>query len=262
VKKVLIAIFSLLLVYGLLREYTVARVLVVIAGAAAGYAIFRLPQRSIEAMKYPLIVISFLVTILFFFYPRIAIPEAARMAIVFVSFYAFILYLTGMEEKGQDFFKEVTALSILFFSSGFNLYITGKLVFMISFAATLVLFLFIIGRYRIIPFIAAYASIAAFMAYRQGAVLTGSGLTGLAEINRYVLLGSAFALLVTSFAFVMKKSSFATMLPFFGFLYIAMDILLVVGVRFSTGLLYRPVLFIAILAPLAGMMLKTEGGKS
>ncbi len=176
VKKVLIAIFSLLLVYGLLREYTVARVLVVIAGAAAGYAIFRLPQRSIEAMKYPLIVISFLVTILFFFYPRIAIPEAARMAIVFVSFYAFILYLTGMEEKGQDFFKEVTALSILFFSSGFNLYITGKLVFMISFAATLVLFLFIIGQYRIIPFIAAYASIAAFaLAYRRGAVLLAAG---------------------------------------------------------------------------------------
>lgn len=261
-KKILIAILSLLLVYGFLREYTVAKVLVVIAGAAAGYAIFRLPQRSIEAMKYPIIVLSFMVTVLFFFYPRLAIPETARIAIVFVSFYAFILYLSGMEEKGQDVFKEITALSILFFSSGFNLYITGKLVFLISFAAALILFLFIIGRYRIIPFIAAYTSIAAFMAYRQGAGLTGSGLAGLAEMNRYILLGSAFALLVTSFALVMKKSSFSTMLPFFGFLYIAMDILLVAGVRFSTGLLYQPALFIAILAPLAGTMLKTEGGKS
>lgn len=261
-KKVLITILSLLLVYGFLREYTVAKILILIAGAAAGYAIFRLPRRSIEAMKYPLIVISFMVTVLFFFYPRLAIPEAARMAVVFVSFYAFILYLTGMEEKGQDLFKEITALSILFFSSGFNLYITGKLVLMISFAATLILFLFIIGRYRIIPFIAAYACFTAFMAYRQGAGLTGSGLTALAEINRYILLGSAFALLVTSFALVMKKSSFSTMLPFFGFLYIAMDILFVAGVRFSTGLLYQPVLFIAILTPLAGTMLKTERGKS
>jgi len=262
VKKVLIAILSLLLVYGLFREYTLARVLVIIAGTAAGYLIFRLPQRSIEAMKYPLIVISFMVTVLFFFYPKLAVPEAARTAIVFVSFYAFIFYLTGMEEKGQDFFKEVTALSILFFSSGFNLYITGKLVFMISFATALLLFLFIIGRNKIIPFIAAYAAIAAFMVYRQGAGLTGSGLTGLTEINRYILLGASFALLVTSFAFIMKKSTFTTMLPFFGFLYIAMDILLVVGARFSTGLLYQPVLFIAILVPLAGTMLKTERGKS
>jgi hypothetical protein len=261
-KKVLIAILSLLLVYGFFREYTVARVLVIIAGAAAGYAIFRLPQRSIEAMKYPLIVLSFMVTVLFFFYPKLAVPEVARMAIVFVSLYAFVFYLTGMEDKGQDFFKEVTALSILFFSSGFNLYITGKLVFMMSFAAALVLFLFIIGRYRIMPFITAYALIAAFMIYRQGTGILGSGLTGLPEINRYILLGAAFALLVTSFSLVMKKSAFSTMLPFFGFLYIAMDILLVVGIKFSTGLLYQPVLFVAILVPLAGTMLKTERGKS
>jgi hypothetical protein len=112
------------------------------------------------------------------------------------------------------------------------------------------------------PFITAYALIAAFMIYRQGTGILGSGLTGLPEINRYILLGAAFALLVTSFSLVMKKSAFSTMLPFFGFLYIAMDILLVVGIKFSTGLLYQPVLFVAILVPLAGTMLKTERGKS
>ncbi|MDD3845919.1 MAG: hypothetical protein PHC90_06105 [Syntrophorhabdaceae bacterium] len=261
-KKVLIAILSLLLVYSFFQEYNVERVLVIIAGAAAGFAIFRLPQRYVESMKYPLIVMSFMVTVLFFFYPKLAVPEIARMAIVFVSFYAFIFYLTGMEEKNQDFFKEVMALSILFFSSGFNLYITGRLVFMISFAAALILFLFIIGRHRIIPFIAAYAIIAAFMVYRQGSGILGSGLTGLSEINRYILLGASFALLATSFALIMKKSTFSTMLPFLGFLYIAMDILLVVGIRFSTGLLYQPVLFVAMLVPLAGTMLKGEGGRS
>ena len=52
------------------------------------------------------------------------------------------------------------------------------------------------------------------------------------------------------------------MLPFFGFLYIAMDILMVVGARFSTGLLYQPILFLVIIVPLTGTMMKAEGGKS
>jgi hypothetical protein len=261
VKKILIAILSLLLVYGFLREYTVAKVLVVIAGAAAGYAIFRLPQRSIEAMKYPIIVLSFMVTVLFFFYPRLAIPEAARIAIVFVSFYAFILYLSGMEEKGQDVFKEITPCP----SSS-----SRRIQPLHNGQACLPDIL----RGRPHPLPLHHRKVPHHPLHRRlhlnrglhgipsGAGLTGSGLAGLAEMNRYILLGSAFALLVTSFALVMKKSSFSTMLPFFGFLYIAMDILLVRGVRFSTGLLYQPALFIAILAPLAGTMLKTEGGKS
>jgi len=262
VKKIFIATASMLLVYSFFRELTFVRVLIVLAAAAAAFGIYRLPQRAIEAMKYPLIVISFMVTALFFFYPKIALADAARTAIVFLSFYGFIFYLMNMDEKDQDFFKEVTALSILFFSSGFNLFMTGKLVLMISFALALVLFLFILGRHRIIPFIGAYAIIACVMVYRQGANILGSGLTGLSSINKYILLGASLALLVTSFVLVMKKSTFASMLPFFGFLYIAMDILMVVGIKFSTGLLYQPVLFLAILVPLTGVMLRTEGGRS
>ncbi len=261
-KKICIAILSLVLVLSFFREFTVVRVLVILAGIAAGYGISRLPLKAIEAMKYPLIVISFLVTVLFFFYPKIAVPDIARMAIVFVSFYAFAFYLIGMENKTQDFFKEVTALSILFFSSGFNLYVTGNLIYLISFALALICFLFILGRYRIIAFIAIYALIACFMIYRQKMAIMGSGLTGLSDINRYMLLGASFALLVISFAAIMKKSVVSTMLPFFGFLYVAMDILLVVGMKFSAGLLYQPILFIAIIAPLAGTMMKTEGGRS
>jgi len=261
VKKIGIAILSLILVYSFFREFTLVRVLIILAGAGAGYGICRLPQRAIEAMKYPLIVISFAITVLLFFYPKIAIPDIARMAVVFVSFYGFAFYLIGIENRGQDFFKEVTALSILFFSSGFNLFITGHLIYLISFALALMCFLFILGRYRIIAFIAAYTLIACFLIYRQKTGILGSGLTGLSEINKYMLLGTSFALLVMSFAMIMKKSSFSSMLPFFGFLYIAMDILLVVGIKFSAGLLYQPVLFLAIIAPLAGMMMKTEGGR-
>ena len=59
----------------------------------------------------------------------------------------------------------------------------------------------------------------------------------------------------------MKKSRFMSMLPFFGFLYVAMDILLVIGMKVSAGLLYQPVLFLAVIAPLTGTMMRTEGGR-
>ena len=261
-KKICIAILSLILVYSFFREFTLVRVLIILAGAAAVFGVFRLPQRAIEAMKYPLIIISFGITVLLFFYPKVAIPGIARMAVVFVSFYGLAFYLIGIENKDQDFFKEVTALSILFLSSGFNLYVSGSLIYLISFALALIFFLFILGRYRIIAFIAAYTLIACFMIYRQKTAILGSGLTGLSDINKYMLLGTSFALLVMSFAAIVKKSTFSSMLPFFGFLYVAMDILLVVGMKLSAGLLYQPVLFLAIIAPLAGTMMKTEGGRS
>ncbi len=262
-KKIGIAIVSLILVYSFFREFSLMRVAIILAGAAAGFGISLIPRRGIEAMKYPLIIISFAITVLLFFYPKVTIPDAAKMAIVFVSFYGFAFYLIGIENKDQDFFKEVTALSILFFSSGFNLYITGNLVYLISFALALMLFLFILGRYRVIAFIAAYTLVACFMIYRQKTGILGSGLTGLSEINKYMLLGTSFALLAISFATIMKKGSFTNMLPFFGFLYVAVDILLVVGMKLQAGLLYQPVLFLAIVVPLAGtMMMKTEGGRA
>ncbi|MEN6614992.1 MAG: hypothetical protein ABFD12_00400 [Syntrophorhabdus sp.] len=257
-KKILVAILSLILIYSFFRELSLVRGLIIVAGAAAGIGISCLPERSLEAMKYPFIVISFLVTGLFFVYPRMAMPEIARTAIIFVSFYAITFYLIGMEEKGEDFFKELTAISILFLTSGFNLYNAGRLVFLISFAVALLLFLFIIGRHKIMAFIAAYTAIACFLVYRDGLKLLGSGLTGLSQINKYLLLGTSFALLVMSLVLLTKKGSSTQILCFFGFLYVALDILMVVGMKFSTGLLYQPVLFLAILAPLAGVMMRTE----
>ena len=60
----------------------------------------------------------------------------------------------------------------------------------------------------------------------------------------------------------MKKNTVVKILPFFGFLYIAMDILMVLGVKLSTGLLYQPVIFLALVSPLIGVMLKTEGERA
>jgi len=77
-----------------------------------------------------------------------------------------------------------------------------------------------------------------------------------------MLLTSSFVLLAVSFIMFMKKNSFTKMLPFFGLLYIALDLLMVLGVRLSTGLLYQPVMFLALAVPMIGVMMKAEGERA
>ncbi len=251
-----------LLLYGFIRELNLTKVLLMLGGLGTIYAIYLTPARYIEAMKYPLIVLSFLVTVLFFVYPKVSLVYPARVAIVFLSFYSVIFYIINMEDKQKEFFKEITALSILFISSSFNLFMTGQLLLVISFACALMLVLFILGRTPMIPFIAGYTLVAGILIWQQSGHILGSGLTGLGSIEKYILLSSSFVLLLTSFIMFTKKNTVAKMLPFFGFLYIAMDILMVLGVKLSTGLLYQPVIFLVLVSPLIGVMLKTEGERA
>lgn len=261
-KKALIAIATICLLYGFIRELNLVKVLLILGGLGTIYAIYRTPTSYIEAMKYPLIILSFLVTVLFFVYPKVPLVYPARVAIVFLSFYSVIFYIASMEDKQKEFFKEITALSILYFSSSFNLFMTGSLLLIVSFALALMLFLFILDRTPMIPFIAGYTLVSGILIYRQSGNILGSGLTGLGDIEKYVLLSSSFIFLVMSFVMFMKKNTLTKMLPFFGFLYIAMDILMVLGVKLSTGLLYQPVIFLALVSPMIGVMLKTEGERA
>ena len=261
-KKAFIAITAMLLLYGFIRELNTMNVLLMLGGLGTVYAIYRIPARYIAAMKYPFIVLSFLVTALFFVYPKVPLVYPARVAIVFLSFYSVIFYIINMEDKQKEFFKEITALSILFISSSFNLFMTGQLLLIISFALALMLVLFILDRTSMVPFIAAYTLVAGVLIWRQNAHILGSGPTGLGSIEKYILLSSSFVFLVASFIMFMKKNTVAKILPFFGFLYIAMDILMVLGVKLSTGLLYQPVIFLALVSPLIGVMLKTEGERA
>jgi len=262
VKKVFITLATVSLLYGLMREFTFSKVLLMVGGLAAIYAVYRIPVRAIEAMKYPLIVLNLLVTALFFVYPKIYLAYPFRVAIVFVVFYAIMFYLVSSEADQKEFFKDLTALSILFFSSCFNLYMTGEILLVISFSLALMLALFIQDRTAAIPFIAGYTFIAIIFTYKQGAHLFGSGLTGLAPVEKYVLLLSSFAFLVTSFAMSMKQSALTRTLSFFGFLYIATDIFMVLGARMSNGLLYQPAIFLVLVSPLIGFILKSEGGRA
>lgn len=261
-KKAFIAITAILLLYGFIRELNLMKVLLMLGGLGTIYAIYRTPARYIEAMKYPFIILSFLVTALFFVYPKVPLVYPARVAIVFLSFYSVIFYIINMEDKQKEFFKEITALSILFFSSSFNLFMTGQLLLVVSFSLALMLVLFILDRTPMVPFIAGYALIAGVLVWRHGGNILGSGLTGLGSIEKYILLSSSFAFLVTSFIMFMKKNTVAKILPFFGFLYIAMDILMVLGMKLSTGLLYQPMIFLVLVSPLIGVMLKTEGERA
>jgi hypothetical protein len=261
-KKVFIAITAILLLYGFIRELNLMNVLLMLGGLGTIYAIYRTPARYIEAMKYPLIILSFLATVIFFVYPKVPLVYPARVAIVFLSFYSVIFYIINMKDKQKEFFKEITALSILFISSSFNLFMTGQLLLVVSFALALMLVLFILDRTPMVPFIAGYTLIAGVLIYRQSGNILGSGLTGLGSIEKYILLSSSFVFLLTSFVMFMKKNTIAKILPFFGFLYIAMDILMVLGVKLSTGLLYQPVIFLVLVSPLIGVMLKTEGERT
>ncbi|HOE17432.1 MAG TPA: hypothetical protein PLX02_06780 [Syntrophorhabdaceae bacterium] len=258
-KKVCIYILAAILLFSFFREINIVKVLLMLAALASIFAIDRVPAKYIMAMKYPVILLSFGVTACFFFYPRVLAGYPMEIVVTFLAFYSLTFYMAGMEEKKNDFFKEVAAVSILFISSSFNLFIAGKLLFVLPLAVATMLLLFVLDKNRLTPFIAGYALIAMIIAYRQGINFMGTGLLGLNDVNRYILLGASFILLVIGFAGFMKKRTFSTILPFFGFLYIAIDIFMVLGLRSSTGLLYQPVILLAIVSPLVAMMLKPEG---
>lgn len=258
-KKICIYILAAILLYSFFRELNVVKVLLMLATLAAIFAIDRVPSKYITAMKYPVILLSFAATASFFFYPRALTGYPMEILITFLAFYSLTFYMAAMEEKKNDFFKEVTAVSILFVSSSFNLFIAGKPLFILPLAVATIFLLFVLDRNRVAPFIAGYALIAMIIAYRQGIHFAGAGLLGLNDINRYILLGASFVFLVIGFTGFMKKRTFTTILPFFGFLYIAVDILMVLGLRLPMGLLYQPVILLAIVSPLVGMMLKPEG---
>jgi len=258
-KKICIYILAATLLYSFFRELNVVKVLLMIASLASIFAIDRVPMKYIMGMKYPVILLSFAATACFFFYPGALTGYPVEIIVTFLAFYSLTFYMAAMEEKKNDFFKEVTAISILFLTSSFNLFVTGKPLFILPLAVATILLLFMIERNRVIPFIAGYTLIAMIIAYRQGTHFMGTGLLGLNDINRYILLGASFIFLVAGFTGFMKKRTFTTILPFFGFLYIAMDILMVLGLRLPMGLLYQPLILLVIVGPLVGVMLKPEG---
>jgi hypothetical protein len=258
VKKVCIYILAALLLYSLFRELTLVKTLLICAGLAAAYGIYRLPSKYVMAMKYPFILLSFAATTGLFFYPTVKLQYPLDTLVVFVSFYSITFFLIAMDEKKKDFEKETMALSILFLSLAFNLYIIGKTIFVIPMAFTVILFLFIVGRNRAILFIAGYTAIIIIFFLVKGVTILGGGIR-LNDMERYFLLITSFLFLAVNLIDFVKKNTMGKLLTFFGFLYVTVDIAMVLGFKLSMGLLYQPLIGLFIITPLIGIMLKTEG---
>jgi hypothetical protein len=257
-KRAIIAILSAVLLYGLFREFTLVKVLLILAGLASVFLVSRVPGRYILIMKYPLIILSLLATAGFLFYPPIHTMRAVEPVVIFLSFYAIAFYLISLGDKGKGLYKEGMALSILFLSSCFNFFLMGKPLIFLAMALATMLFLFVIGRGRLMAVIGVYTvGMIAYLLIKKTGIM-GIGLK-MGDIDRYILLAVTFILLMFSFTGFMKKPNTIKVLAFFGFVYIALDILLVLGLRLTAGLLYQPIVCLIIAAPLMGIMLKGEG---
>lgn len=257
-KKVLVYLLAVILLWSLFRELSAVKALLICLGLGAAYVIYRIPVRHIVAMKYPFIFITLAVTTFFLMYPHTTILYPLNAFIVFISFYGLTFYLVTIEEKGKGLFKEATALSIIFLSSAFNLSIIGGpvLVFAISIAA--ILFLFVIGKNKLIPFLGGYTLLIVALLFSKGTPLFG-GAMKMGDVEIYLLLAASFIFLVLGFIGFVKKTNSTKLMLFFGFLYISVDLFMVLGFRLSTGLLYQPLTALLILTPLVGIMLKPEG---
>ena len=259
-KKVLISILAALLLYGLFRELNMVKVLLIFAGLAGCFLIGRVPGRYIVAAKYPLIVLSLLATATLFFYPPIRNKLPLEPVVMFLSFYGIAFYLVSMGEKDKGLHKEATALSILFLCACFNLFLLGKPLVLVTLAVAIVLFLFIMSRGRLAILMGGYALAILVYLFIKNTAITGAGIR-MVDLDKWLLLAVILVMLGLSFMSFLKKPNMLKILAFFGFIYVAVDVLFVVGFRVSAGLLYQPLIALIILTPLLGIMLKGEGEK-
>ena len=256
-KKVLVFILAAVLFWGFFRELNIVKTLLICIGLVAAYVIYRVPAKYILAMKYPFILLTLAVTAGFLVYPHTTIPYPLNAFIVFISFYGLTFYLVTIEEKGKSLFKEATALSIIFLSSAFNLSMIGGPVLVFAVSAAAMLFLFIIGKHRLIPFLAGYTLLIVGLLLSKKTSLLG-GATKMNDTEMYVLLATSFIFLILGFIAFVKKANSVKLLLFFGFLYVSVDLFLVMGCKLSMGLLHQPVAALLILTPLVGIMLKAD----
>ncbi len=259
-KKVLVYILAAALLYSFFRELNIVKVLLMALGLGIAYLICLAPARYVVAMKYPFIGFTLAVTALFIVYPKHGLQYPIDALILFISFYSITFYLITIDEKGKNLFRDAAALSILFLSSAFNLFMAGKTLLILPVCIAAMLFLFILGKNRLIPVLAGCTLLIIallFFSKGKGAGFFSGGVQ-ISDIEKYILLGTSFILLVIGFIGFVKKSNLIKLFTFFGFLYIATDVFMVLGFRLSTGLLYQPVAALLVLIPLIGMMLKGE----
>ncbi|MCX7965571.1 MAG: hypothetical protein N2596_02960 [Syntrophorhabdaceae bacterium] len=259
-KKAIILIFTVMFFFSMFWHINIVNALLIFLGIALSFALYRIPDRIILSMKYPFIVSQFALTALFFIYPHIHYKHYMEAPVEFIAFYSILFYLVSLKDNIDSLFKEVLATSILFFSAFFNLLMINKPAFIISISLPVILFLFIKGHNRVIPFLAGYLIIILMVLILKKIPIVGNGFSFNNEIQRYMLILAPLLLFIWSFIRLVKDTSVLKVISFMVLLFVMLDIMITVGIRFSSSILYQPLTAILILSPVAGIMMREGKG--
>lgn len=257
-KQALFLVLSAIFLYAFLRDFSIVNTLLLSIGIAGVYAVYQLPSKIILKAKYPFIAVSLALSVLFFFYPRLMVAWHLDPAIIFVSFYAVALYLATLDGHARGFGKEAVATSVLLFSVFLNLFMAQRVQLIIPVSVAVFFFLFILDRIKLLPIVAVYCLAAILLLKKEMFPL--QAMVSVSEQERYLILAMTLLFLILSFISMVKHANPLKLISFFGFLFIAFDVLLVVGFKFSAGLVTTPVTAVALAIPLLGATLKSEAG--
>ena len=258
-KRILLLMLLCLFFYSLFRDMNVANTLLLCAAVAVVFIVSKAPTKYIAGAKYPLICLCFALSAALLFYPGVRAKPIIRFVGIFLTFFSLSLYVATISEKGKGLYKEILALSLLFISASLNLIMIRSMEIFLPLSITILLFLFMFQRTKLLVLAGAYILIMLFFLNLKRMTIYGSN-PELPGAERYLILATAFLLLLVTFIGFVRKAGFTWTIAFFGLLYVSVDILMSLGFSLKGLLLYQPVAALLILAPLMGVTLRGEKG--
>jgi hypothetical protein len=237
----------------------VVKTLLICGAVVVAFMVSKAPSKLVVGAKYPLICLCFALSVGLVLYPGLRIKPSIRFAGIFLTFFSLSLYVATISDKGKGLYKEVLALTLLFISASLNLILIRSVEIFLPLSITILLFLFILQRTKLLPLAGAYVVVMLFLLYLNGMSLHGSGLA-LPNVERYLILACAFLLLFITFIGFVRKAGTIWTIAFFGLLYTSIDILMSVGFSIKGLMLYQPITALIVLAPLLGVTLQGEKG--
>jgi hypothetical protein len=259
VKRIALFLLSCLFFYSLFRDMNVVKTLLLCAAVAVAFIVSKAPSKYLIGAKYPLICLCFALSVALLLYPGLSTKPTIRFTGIFLTFFSLSLYVATISEKGKGLYKEVLALSLLFVSASLNLIMIRSVELFLPLSITILLFLFILQRTKLLPLAGAYVVAVLIFLYLKKITIYGADLE-LSSVGRYLVLACAFLLFLVTFIGFVRKAGPTWTIAFFGLLYASIDILLSVGFSLKGLLLYQPIAALLILAPLVGVTLQEGKG--
>jgi hypothetical protein len=236
VRKALVLAISSLFFYGLFRDMTLLKTLILSLAIVSAYAISRIPWNYVVRAKYPLIGVCLAFCPVLIIYPWLRHNLFVAALVAFFSFHSAALFLVTLQEKGRRPYKEIIGLLVLHGTASLNLFLAGHWELILPLSVAILIFLFVIDKGEIIPFMGGWTAMVFAGLLVSGVQVFGPAIH-LQVAERYVLLASAFLLLLFVFAAYVKRPDFVTLLAFFGLLYVSADLLMSIGLSLKGVLL-------------------------